>query len=146
MKVIGFSLVLSLLALNVQAAEISPMPQDDSDEGRAAELAYSVDKVLNFRAGGIAYRVSWMDTILNGDLNQTVTVLVSENCIGGGCGYDAAFKIAPTDEAFNVNQVRVKNGQVYLELFNNDLETTSWIKIKYSPATGKLSSVKSAKP
>jgi hypothetical protein len=148
MNFIKVSVLSSLIAFQALAGEIPPIAEGSQAAG-PAEVASAVSKVKNFSAGGVNYRVSWMDSILNGDLNETVIVLASTEPLCAACDAPAAFQISPgispDDDVMNVIQVRVESGKVYLQLLHSDFETKSWIRIKYNPAKGTLSSV-NAKP
>ncbi len=89
------------------SADFQSISQDLVD---IADVASNVFYVKHVKAGKYAYKVVSMDTRLNGDLSDTVMVLVGENGVGGAAGYEAAFHL-PVTEARNslVGVRRVKN-------------------------------------
>lgn len=102
-------------------ADLKPMATQ-GQEADVAAVAASIFSVKNFQIGKYAFKVTEMDSALNGDVQTTTILTVGEGGVGGAAGYDAAFLITPsqTPEILATKRVNVVKDVIVFTLIGGD--------------------------
>jgi hypothetical protein len=124
-----------LLSTTVVRADISPIAASSKANSIAAQ-ASNINSVTNLKIGDYSYKVVGMDSTLNGDLDQTTLVIVGQDGVGGGAGYDAAFLLTPTNEASSLVSAQASGDALLLTLQGASGQITK--KLQFDAASNTL--------
>ncbi|MBS1985010.1 MAG: hypothetical protein JST16_12645 [Bdellovibrionales bacterium] len=130
------ALAFSILA-SASAFALAPL-KEGSKAMDMANVANRIFQVHTLRTDGAVYKVVEMDSILNGDLNSTVIVLVGEQEVGGAAAFEAAYQVGP--EPINrLVDARVVGDHIELKGYTGlDESKPKKFSLKFNAATKDL--------
>lgn len=137
MKTAQFALALGFVLASAAARADYKAVTSGSKEDKVARIANSILAVYTLELGEYNYQIVSLDSNLNSDIGLTTMVMVGEGGVGGQAGYEAAFKLTPTDQLKVLDSAKVQNGKIELNFLDED--NNHVIKrLKYDPSSRTL--------
>lgn len=137
MKTAQFALALGFVLASAAARADYKAVTSGSKEDKVARIANSILAVYTLALGDYSYQIVSLDSNLNSDIGLTTMVMVGEGGVGGQAGYEAAFKLTPTENLKVLDSAKVENGKIELNFLDED--NNHVIKrLKYDPSSRVL--------